>query len=125
MTDWKPIFYVMGHMLVALAIAMAAPAIVDVIGDHSDWRSFAVSAVITVAIGGILIAANQSTETRINVRQGFLLTTLSWLVLSAFAALPFVISDERLSYADAFFEAISGLTSTGATVLTGLDTRPP
>ena len=125
MSDWKPVFYVLGHMLIALAAAMAVPAIVDAFGANPDWRNFAAAAAITVAVGGILIAANASPEMRITVRQGFMLTTLAWLVISAFAALPFVISDVKLSYADAFFEAISGLTTTGATVLTGLDLRPP
>ena len=125
MSDWKPVFYVLGTMLVALAAAMAAPAVVDAVGSNPDWRNFAAAASITLAVGGILIAANHATDMRITVRHGFLLTTLSWLVMSGFAALPFVISDVKLSYADAFFEAISGLTTTGATVLTGLDARPP
>jgi trk system potassium uptake protein TrkH len=125
MSDWKPVLYVLGHMLIALAAAMAVPAIVDAAGDNPDWRNFAAAASVTLAVGGILIAANQSPDMRITVRQGFLLTTMAWLVISAFAALPFVISDVKLNYADAFFEAISGLTTTGATVLTGLDTRPP
>lgn len=125
MSDWKPVLYVLGHMLIALAAAMAVPTIVDAAGDNPDWRNFAAAASVTLAVGGILIAANRSPEIRITVRQGFLLTTMAWLVMSAFAALPFVISDVQLSYTDAFFEAISGLTTTGATVLTGLDARPP
>lgn len=125
MTDWKPVFYVLGYMLIALAAAMAVPAAVDAFGRNPDWRNFAAPAALTVAVGGMLIAANAAPDMRITVRQGFLLTTVAWLVISAFAALPFVISDVKLSYADAFFEAISGLTTTGATVLTGLDARPP
>jgi trk system potassium uptake protein TrkH len=125
MTDWKPVFYVLGYMLISLAAAMAVPAAVDAFGRNPDWRNFAAAAGLTVAVGGMLVAANASSDMRITVRQGFLLTTVSWLAISAFAALPFVISDVKLSYADAFFEAISGLTTTGATVLTGLDERPP
>ena len=125
MTDWKPVFYVLGYMLIALATAMAIPAAVDAFGHHPDWRNFAAAAALTVAVGGMLIFANHASDLHITVRQGFLLTTVAWLAISAFAALPFVISDEKLSYADAFFEAISGLTTTGATVLTGLDSRPP
>ncbi len=125
MSDWKPIFYVLGYMLLALAAAMAVPTLADASAGNSDWRNFAASGALTLTVGGLLITANRATNMRVGVRQAFVLTTLSWTVMSAFAALPFVFSNIQLNYADAFFEAISGLTTTGSTILTGLDTQPP
>ncbi len=125
MSDWKPVFYVLGYMLIALAVAMAVPTLADAAVGNSDWRNFAASAAVTLAIGGLLVTANRATNTRVGVRQAFVLTTLAWTAMSAFAALPFVFSNIKLDYADAFFEAISGLTTTGSTILVGLDSQPP
>ena len=64
-------------------------------------------------------------EMRLGIREAFVLTALSWLAITTFAALPFVLSDLGLSYTDAFFEAMSGVTTTGATVIVGLERAPP
>ncbi len=125
MSDWKPVFYVLGYMLLALAAAMAVPTLLDAAVGNSDWRNFAASGAMTLAVGGLLVTANRAANMRVNVRQAFVLTTLAWTAVSAFAALPFVFSNIKLDYADAFFEAISGLTTTGSTILTGLDSQPP
>jgi trk system potassium uptake protein TrkH len=101
------------------------PTIADAVSDDPDWSNFAAAAAITLAAGGILLAANWSPTIRLTVRQAFLLTTLSWAVMSGFAALPFLFSTVGLSYADAFFEAISALTTTGSTIFTNLDRQPP
>jgi trk/ktr system potassium uptake protein len=124
-SDWKPILYVLGYMLLALAVAMAVPTLADAAVGNSDWRNFAAAGAMTLAVGGLLVTANRAANMRVNVRQAFVLTTLAWTAVSAFAALPFVFSNIKLDYADAFFEAISGLTTTGSTILTGLDTQPP
>jgi trk system potassium uptake protein TrkH len=125
MSDWKPVLFVLGHLLIALAAAMAVPTIADAVSGDDDWSNFAAAAAITLAGGGILLAANWSPEIRLTVRQAFMLTTLSWAVMSGFAALPFLFSTVGLSYADAFFEAISALTTTGSTIFTNLDRQPP
>jgi trk system potassium uptake protein TrkH len=125
MSDWKPVLFVLGYLLIALAAAMAVPTVADAASGDDDWSNFAAAAAATLAAGGILLAANWSPEIRLTVRQAFLLTTLSWAVLSGFAALPFLFSTVGLSYADAFFEAISALTTTGSTIFTNLDRQPP
>ncbi len=118
-------FYIVGLLLAALAMAMVASAVVDAFAANLDWQVFVASAAITMFVGVALILINRGGEMQLNIREGFLLTALSWTVVSVFAALPFLFSDAKLQFADALFEAVSGLTTTGSTVFTGLDTRPP
>ncbi|MTH99429.1 TrkH family potassium uptake protein [Roseibium sp. RKSG952] len=115
---------VLGFLYVGLATAMLIPAIVDVAQKNADWQAFVFSALLTGLIGMLLsIAAGGALEKGLDTRQTFILTTLSWASLPAFGALPFLWLG--VGYADAVFEAVSGFTTTGATVLTGLDGLPP
>jgi trk system potassium uptake protein TrkH len=123
--DFRPVLFIVGILLTTLALAMALPAIADGATSNSDWRVFLAASIFTLFIGICLILANRTHETQLTVRQAFVLTTLSWIVIAAFAALPFAFSDLNLSYADAYFEAMSGLTTTGSTVIVGLDHAPP
>jgi trk system potassium uptake protein TrkH len=123
--DFRPILYVIGYMLLALAAAMILPALVDAGANHPDWQGFLASAAITAFVGGALVMTNKVERPRVSLREGFLLTTLSWVAMCAFGALPFLFSGLDLSYADAFFETMSGLTTTGSTVIVGLDKAPP
>lgn len=125
MLDLRPVFLIIGSLLTVLACAMALPALVDLAADHRDWQVFAAAGVATLFVGVSLILVNRAGGTRLNLRQAFLLTTTSWVFIGAFAALPFLFASLDLSYADAFFEAMSGLTTTGGTVIVGLDNAPP
>jgi len=111
-------------MLAPFGAAMAFPAIADLAVGNGDWQVFAASGAVTVFAAGVLVLGNRG-PLELGVRQAFMLTTLSWITLSIFGALPLMLSDLRLSYADAFFESMSGLTTTGSTVLIGLDSLPP
>jgi trk system potassium uptake protein TrkH len=86
---------------------------------------FAASAVITLFFGISLVLATRVREISLDVRQTFLTTALGWLAVAAFSALPFVLSEPHLRIVDAFFEAMAGVTTTGSTVLSGLDRAPP
>ena len=108
-----------------IAVAMCIPAIADATSGNSDWQVFAGSAMLTLFIGVLLMLTMRSTIRHISLHQAFVLTTLCWVITPTFAALPFSFSDLGLSYTDAFFEAMSGVTTTGATVITGLDSAPP
>ena len=122
--DLRPILRVVGVLLCGLAAAMLVTAAVDANYGNPDWRVFLASAMVTVAFGGVLILSNAGQgPSRLNVRQAFLMTCVAWVAVSAFGAVPFL--GLGLTYTDAFFETISGLTTTGSTVLTGLDTLPP
>ncbi len=126
MPDFKPVLFVIGVLLCGLAASMALPATADALQANPDWQVFVFSALPTGFVGMLLALAYRGRGGfTLNLRQGFLLTTLSWSILTAFAALPFAHLGDRLSYTDAFFEAISGLTTTGSTVLVGLDRLPP
>src|SRR3546814_21096350 len=104
---------------------LIAPAIADASAGHRDWMTFAIGAGCAVFVGGLMIMGSMGSPIELTLRQGFALTTLSWVALSAVGALPLVFSGLGLSYADDFFEAVSGLTTTGSTVLVGLDHLPP
>ena len=123
--DFRPIFFVIGVLLTTIALAMLLPAIVDGIAGNPDWQVFLAASVFTLFIGVAMALVNRTGEANLTVKQAFILTTFSWIIISAFAALPFVFSDLDLSYADAYFEAMSGLTTTGSTVISGLDDAPP
>lgn len=125
MLDLRPVFFIVGIMLSAVACAMLFPALLDILSANPDWEVFVASAVVTLFVGVSLALMNRAGGTRLNLRQAFLLTAMSWTVIAAFGALPFVFASLGLSYADAFFEAMSGLTTTGSTVIVGLDNLAP
>ncbi len=121
----RPVFLIIGHVLTILAGSMFVPALVDRLVGNPDWRVFALSATLTMFAGVGLVLASRGQGMRLSLRQGFLMATLIWLVLPLFAALPFHYSVLRLTFTDAFFEAMSGITTTGSTVITGLESLPP
>ena len=92
---------------------------------RADWSAFASGAIICVFFGGGAAAATWGPIDQISVREGFLLTATSWLSLVIFAAIPLALGELHISFIDAFFEAMSGLTTTGATIITDLDHAPP
>ncbi len=126
MSTLRPILLVLGILLTTLGAAMMLPALVDLSVGSPDWLVFATSSLATFFVGVSLWIANRGYARELTLQQAFLLTTLSWLGLVTFAAIPFAASPiMNLSYTDAFFEAMSGLTTTGSTVIVGLDTAPP
>ena len=125
MMDFRPIFLVVGFLLAALGVIMLVPAIVDGFYGHPDWMVFVVSAGLTSFVGVATALPCRVGRFRMSVRQAFVMTTMSWTAVTAFAALPFALSDLDMGIADAFFEAMSGITTTGSTSITGLDAAPP
>jgi len=125
MMDFRPVFMVIGILLAVLSLVMCIPAAVDLMAGHSDWVVFAFSAALTLFVGVALALTCNTGSTKFTVRQAFVMTTMSWLALTIFAALPFRFAELNLSYTDAFFEAMSGITTTGSTVLTDLEFAPP
>jgi trk system potassium uptake protein TrkH len=123
--EFRPIILVTGILLATLAASMAIPAAADAVVGNPDWQVFAVSAGVTMFVGVSLALTTRTGGTRLSARQAFVMTALSWIALTVFASLPFAFSELNLSFTDAFFEAMSGITTTGSTVITGLDTAPP
>lgn len=123
--DIRSPLFVLGALLSVMALGMLWPAAADWIEGGPDGWVFLVSFVITIFAGGLLMLSFRPREKlSINIHQAFVLTALAWIVLTLFAALPFSIGSLDLSYTDAVFEATSGVTTTGSTVIVGLDHAP-
>ncbi len=125
MLDYRPILMVIGVLLSTLGCAMMVPAVIDLAASNDDWRVFTASAIITLMVGASLWLSTRGSHGRINLRQAILMTVIAWVGMAAFGALPIYWSGIVPTYTDAYFEAISGLTTTGATVIVGLDGAPP
>ncbi|MGA0777141.1 MAG: TrkH family potassium uptake protein [Gemmobacter sp.] len=125
MVDLRPVGYVIGLMLVALGLAMLLPLGLDLVRGDPNWRAFSSSAVISCVAGGVLALACANGATGgLTLQQSFILTTGSWVAVPAFGALPFMLGAPGVDFTDAMFEAMSGVTTTGATVFVGLDALP-
>ncbi|PIE09645.1 MAG: potassium transporter TrkH [Rhodobacterales bacterium] len=125
MLDLRPVGYVIGLLVVALGVAMIVPLAADVFAQNGHWPVFAEAAIITILTGSVTsLACRNGVQAGLSIRQTFLLTVLVWFVLPAFGAIPLMLGPPYLDLTDAFFEAMSGLTTTGATVISGLDDLP-
>ncbi len=121
MRDFRSIINIIGLLLCIEAIAMLLPMFYDIIYNNNDWVQFLYSSLITFFIGIILYISFRKKNMKLGIRQAFVLTLASWIVISLFGAIPFVYSSSSLSYTDAFFESVSGITTTGSTVIFNLD----
>lgn len=125
----RPVLYLIGLVLLSTAGMMLFPMAVDIYYANQDWQSFAAASGLSAVIGyAFIYGGRKSLNAGLTLRQAFLLTPLSWLSVAAVSALPFFFSDYGIvsrSAADSFFEAVSGITTTGATVISGLEQAPP
>ncbi|OWU85234.1 potassium transporter TrkH [Oceanicola sp. 22II-s10i] len=125
MFDMRPVGYVIGLLTAVLGATMIIPLIVDIAEGRGHWPVFFESMLISVLCGGITaLSCRNGLKEGLTLQQTFLLTTLVWVVLPLFGALPFMLGATDARPVDAFFEAMSGLTTTGSTVFTGLDSLP-
>src|SRR5690606_23645821 len=124
----RTVLFLVGFILLAMAGMMLFPMVVDWQSGASHWKVFAISAALTASLGGVLMVKNRlSLRAALTIRQAFMLTPLSWLVVASVSAMPFYFSDYGSVGGDltnAFFESMSGITTTGATVISGLDDAP-
>lgn len=125
MFDIRPTAYVIGMLVVVLGATMVIPMFMDVYDGNGHWQVFALSALLTCLTGAsIALACANATSRGLSLQQTFLLTTAVWVVLPIFASLPLMFGATQSTIVDGFFEALSALTTTGATVLSGLDDLP-
>ena len=117
--------HVLGLLLASFALSCLPPALCSLLLADGLAPRFLLAAALTAGLGLVLAAATWPFRRELRPRDGFLLVTLGWLLLSAAAALPLLLALPQLSFCEAFFEAMSGLTTTGSTVLNGLDQLPP
>jgi len=116
---------VLGSMLMLFSVTYILPVVTSLIYGDGMLADFLYAATISVAVGAALFAATQKHKRELRSRDGFLLVTLAWVFMSAIATVPLLIALPGLTFTDAFFETMSGLSTTGATVLTGLDSMAP
>lgn len=126
MIDLRPVFNIIGWLLIALGSIMLVPMAVDLALGSDDWLVFIRSAFLTAGTGlFVVLATANSLEQSLSIRQSFLMTIMAWLVMPFFGAIPLEFALDHISVTDAVFEAMSGMTTTGSTVLEGLDDLPP
>lgn len=117
--------FIIGIFLITLAIAMVVPMVTLLIFDRTgDMPSFLWASLITFIAGLALVGQGRPEHVHLRPRDMYLLTVSSWVVVCVFSALPFLLT-QHISYTDSFFESMSGITATGSTVLSGLDTMSP
>ena len=125
MVDFRPVGYVIGLLVASLGFTMFGPLLADLMAGNGQWHVFFESAVITILTGGLIaLACANGVSQGLSLRQTFLLTSLVWLTLPIFGAIPFVLGATGSSFTNAFFEAMSGLTTTGATAISNLEGLP-
>ncbi|MBQ4317081.1 MAG: TrkH family potassium uptake protein, partial [Clostridia bacterium] len=118
----KMVFYMFGRIGQIVALLLLLPAVVALIyGEYRQLWSFLVSAAGALILGTIIALISRTSNKVIYAKEGFAIVSLAWLCMSAVGALPFVISGEVPSYVDAFFETVSGFTTTGASILPDIE----
>jgi trk system potassium uptake protein TrkH len=118
----RPVLFILGLILAAVGLAMLVPMAFDLDHGHPDWRAFGGGAAVTLFAAGLFVAGGWTGQRpRFTAREGFLLTGISWFTVSLFGSVPLMLGELQLSPSDAFFETASGLTTTGATLLSRLD----
>ena len=121
---FRPVLFVCGILAFVMSAFLLVPSIYAGLTGGTEAIAFLTAAATALTTGVLLITPGLNKSFSLNARQLYLLTSISWLMLSVFSALPFIFSHKPLSAADALFEAISGITTTGSTVLAGLNELP-
>ena len=119
----KTVFFLIGVLLIVLGASMLAPYLIQVINEENS-HSFISASFITIFIGVLFVLNNLDKEFKLNLRQTFLFSTLAWVMVALFGCLPFILSPKEFTFSEAFFESMSGITTTGATIITNLDESP-
>ena len=119
----KTVFFLIGILLIVLGASMLAPYVLQVVLNEGS-HSFISASFVTIFIGILFILANLEKESKLNLRQTFLFSSLAWVTVAVFGSLPFLLSTQNFSFSEAFFESMSGITTTGATIISDLDNSP-
>ena len=123
MSNYKTVFFTLGILQIILGIFMLIPIIVQFIYGEVDSSFFGAS-IVTIIFGTLFFLSNLDHDKKLNLQQAFLLTALSWLSIAIFGSLPFVFSNLEFSFTNAFFESMSGITTTGSTIISNLQSMP-
>ncbi len=123
MSNYKTVFFTLGVLQIILGLSMIAPILAQFFYDEFD-SGFVSSGIVTIIFGVLFLLTNLDHDKKISLPHAFLLTALSWLSIAIFGSLPFIFSEIELSVTDAFFESMSGITTTGSTIITNLNETP-
>ena len=123
MSNYKTVFFTLGLLQIILGLSMIIPIFAQVIYNELD-AGFIGSGIISIIFGMLFYLSNLDHDKKINLQQAFLLTSLSWLSIAIFGSLPFIFSELNLKVVDAFFESMSGITTTGSTIIVDLNGSP-
>ncbi len=123
MSNYKTVFFTLGILQIILGLFMFVPIIAQFIYEEIDSSFFGAS-IVTIIFGTLFFLSNLDHDKKLNLQQAFLLTALSWLSIAIFGSLPFVFSNINFSFTNAFFESMSGITTTGSTVISNLNEMP-
>ena len=123
MSNYKTVFFILGILQIILGVSMIFPIIMQFIFEELD-SSFISASIITIIFGTLFFLSNLENDRKLNLQNAFLLTSLSWISVAIFGSLPFIFSDLNLSVTDSFFESMSGITTTGSTIITDLNSAP-
>jgi trk system potassium uptake protein len=123
MSNYKTVFFTLGVLQIILGISMIIPILTQIAYSQVD-SSFIGASIISIIFGVLFFLSNLNHDKKLSLQQAFLLTALSWLSIALFGSLPFIFSTLNLSVTDAFFESMSGITTTGSTILLNLEQTP-
>jgi len=123
MSNYKTVFFTLGILQIILGVSMFIPIIAQFVYSEVDSSFFGAS-IITIVFGTLFFLSNLDHDRKLNLQQAFLLTALSWLNIAIFGSLPFIFSTIELTITDAFFESMSGITTTGSTIISNLENTP-
>ena len=123
MSNYKTVFFTLGILQIILGVFMFIPIIFQFIYSEIDSSFFGAS-IVTIIFGTLFFLSNLDHDKRLTLQQAFLLTALSWLSIAIFGSLPFIFSDLNFSFTNAFFESMSGITTTGSTIISNLNEMP-
>ncbi|MAS86423.1 MAG: potassium transporter TrkH [Micavibrio sp.] len=127
MISFRPIFFIVGVLMCILSIAMLIPMTIDVLYGNDDWSVFLISAIFLgfPSLLTVIVTHRERIYTKLTQQQAFLMTVLCWVIIPIAAAVPFYFSGLNISLIDSVFESVSGISTTGATIITGLDFTAP
>jgi trk system potassium uptake protein len=123
MSNYKTVFFTLGILQIILGVFMFIPIVFQFIYSEIDSSFFGAS-LVTIIFGILFFLSNLDHDKKLTLQQAFLLTALSWLSIAIFGSLPFIFSDLNFSFVNAFFESMSGITTTGSTIISNLDEMP-
>ena len=124
MINIKPIAFISGTLICATGFFLFIPLLTEIYYKTDQWQAYSIPIILYLIVGGSLVIINKDIDIEVDLKSGFFITVFSWVLLSLLCAIPFMYAKSNLNWVDALFESMSGLTTTGATILTNLDHLP-